>query len=819
MPGESEFDVTRTTPRLADDKSRGVTDAESRNDHPLLGRHAETASLRALITNTTRPVITVVGEPGIGKTALIRSALNGLTEPPVAVSHVDAGAWTGADAIPQLRAHMSSLRVPLRARPLVVVHRADGLIAEYGALTALMGDVEPVTFVLESAREPSGEWANSCVRVGPLRDEDAAELFRHTAESIGITLAHDQRTTTLVGQICHAVDRNPFGIGLAAARLRIMTLDELDSMLASPRSAVAVLSSFTWGQRGAPMKPEHADAPLRADTSEHLLDVLSVFAGTFTLRAVDAVTDGVVSRPLDKLTELIDARLVQVDEDGGDRRFRLSRLVRAHAATRLQSSGDEGPARERHASYFSVQARHAASAAEDADDYTARAIMGGDRAEMWEALRYLIDRDSAAALRLAADLTWDAQGRGTAAELAAIIERLLVTSPMTDPTIRRDALLSLTELQSWVPGASDRAQVIRRRLDEAMTLARSINEPLCLLRAHHVRYLAVTTDGDLANAVEACTQGIELATELGHVRWLGRFEVSLSALWAFIEQWETAIPLALSGLSRALRSEDKRAVVHGSIVVHSAPREFVEDGTSIPTLESVLEMAVEVGDATNESHVLAALAYRAIEAGDHAEALRWVAVRHERLGRAELLHGLTVSTMLASLAAHLRGDVDTAVRLHSAIAPALESLLTVLPARNAQRYNEMLRDVREHIGSVAFEAELARGRLRGREEARTELSAYLESADLTLSRTTQGPAPTLTNLTTLSPREQQVLRELARGLRNKEIAVELHITPKTVMHHTVAIYRKLGVRSRAEAATHPIAQTLTQGAEDRSDAS
>jgi DNA-binding NarL/FixJ family response regulator len=51
----------------------------------------------------------------------------------------------------------------------------------------------------------------------------------------------------------------------------------------------------------------------------------------------------------------------------------------------------------------------------------------------------------------------------------------------------------------------------------------------------------------------------------------------------------------------------------------------------------------------------------------------------------------------------------------------------------------------------------------------------------------------------LTPREFEVLALLAHGLRQKEIALELFLSPKTVGAHTERIYRKLGVRSRAEA--------------------
>jgi DNA-binding NarL/FixJ family response regulator len=51
----------------------------------------------------------------------------------------------------------------------------------------------------------------------------------------------------------------------------------------------------------------------------------------------------------------------------------------------------------------------------------------------------------------------------------------------------------------------------------------------------------------------------------------------------------------------------------------------------------------------------------------------------------------------------------------------------------------------------------------------------------------------------LSPRERQVLGLLAGGATNREIAGALHLSPHTVKEHTSGLYRKLGVRNRAEA--------------------
>jgi DNA-binding NarL/FixJ family response regulator len=51
----------------------------------------------------------------------------------------------------------------------------------------------------------------------------------------------------------------------------------------------------------------------------------------------------------------------------------------------------------------------------------------------------------------------------------------------------------------------------------------------------------------------------------------------------------------------------------------------------------------------------------------------------------------------------------------------------------------------------------------------------------------------------LSPREREVLELIATGATNPEIAAQLFLSPHTVKEHTSALYRKLGVRNRAEA--------------------
>jgi len=54
----------------------------------------------------------------------------------------------------------------------------------------------------------------------------------------------------------------------------------------------------------------------------------------------------------------------------------------------------------------------------------------------------------------------------------------------------------------------------------------------------------------------------------------------------------------------------------------------------------------------------------------------------------------------------------------------------------------------------------------------------------------------------LTPREKQVVSLICRGLKNKQIAENLHITPGTVKVHLMHIFEKTGLRDRLALAVH-----------------
>jgi predicted ATPase/predicted Ser/Thr protein kinase len=198
--------------------------------------------------------------------------------------------------------------------------------------------------------------AGQSLAVEDLLSCEAIRLFSERARSVAPQFRLTDNNAAAAVEICDRLDGIPLAIELAAARLKVLSLDQINGRLKDR------FRLLTGGSRTAMARQRTLEATV--DWSYELLTVaerrlmcrLSVFAGGWTLEAAEEVCsgDGIEKEEtLDLLSHLVDKSLVNVDEDsGGTRRYRFLETVRQYARERLLRSGDSERLRDLHFAFF-----------------------------------------------------------------------------------------------------------------------------------------------------------------------------------------------------------------------------------------------------------------------------------------------------------------------------------------------------------------------------------------------------------------------------------------------------------------------------------
>src|SRR5208282_3179128 len=158
-----------------------------------------------------------------------------------------------------------------------------------------------------------------------------------------------------LASVCYRLDGIPLAIELAAARMRSMSLEELNQRL-DHRFGLLTGGSRTAMPREQTMRSAiDWSYDLLNEAEQALFRRFSVFAGGWTLEAVQALCAGDSvdeDTVLDLLTSLVDKSLVVAEERKRATRYRLLETMRAYARDRLRESGQEAEWQSRHLTYF-----------------------------------------------------------------------------------------------------------------------------------------------------------------------------------------------------------------------------------------------------------------------------------------------------------------------------------------------------------------------------------------------------------------------------------------------------------------------------------
>jgi predicted ATPase/DNA-binding CsgD family transcriptional regulator len=789
----------------------------------FVGREAELASVRALVGGSR--LVTLTGAGGSGKTRLAIEAAAGLLDGSgdgvwfadlAPVGDPDLVAVTVADVLgvrpePGQPAPEALAAVIGRRRLLLVLDNCEHVIGACAKLADVLLRDCPDLALLATSREPLGSGGERVYRVPsmsvPAENADAAgiwtseavRLLADRAAAQGVTLAWDEDSTQIAGRICRRLDGIPLAIELAAARLRSMPMGELDARL---DERFALLTS---GPRTA--LPRHQTLRAMTDWSWDLLTGpertvlarLSVFAGSFGLAAAEAVAAGPdvpAAEVLEHLGALVDKSLVQFGDAGaGPGRYRLLETVRQYATGQLDTLGPEAAEATRiaHRDYYLALAEEAARHLRAAGQAEWLGRLDAELGNLRAAVAVgMTQPDLEPGLRLATALREYWSFRGHAAEGADVLRALLDVPTARAATLPRAwALVTAAFLLRQTSGY----EVAAAHCEEALSIARAVGDDLLVAEVLYQRAWILMRQGQPEAALPLIEQGLGLARPLGDQDLTARLLSGRASVTYRMGDLAGAAR-AVSEATRLYRQAGNRMQV-GQMLGNLGYYELSAGDLDAARrhLAEAVEIARTQGDQsglTNQVFNLGLAEYLSgsPEAGQ--------ALFAETLGlarRTGMKRQAAYALLGLALAGRGRADPGWLARLHGATGQVLADLdviLAPLEARLAEQDRERLR---AEMGDAAFDAECAVGRTLTPEQV---LEALGRTG--TVPAKPQAAARSATPATVLTPRELDVLRLVAQGLSNADIARQLILSEHTVHRHLANILRKLGLSSRAGAA-------------------
>jgi predicted ATPase len=795
---------------------------------PLIGRQADLAELVQLLDDPSVRLVTLTGRSGVGKTRLALEvgwahdvarpdsvcmvSLANVREPEIVPAEI--AAQLEVPTLPGQPLAAALIRWLDRFPLLLLVDNFEYILGAAGRLTELLDACKHLKLLVTS-QAPLRLRPERVLRLGPLPlpragsvelaeivDQPAVALYCDRARAVDHRFRLDAHNAGAVAALCRQLEGLPLAIELAAARAATVPAAEVLTRLSSSR--LDVLRS---PRLDAPTRHQDLRAAigwsyeLLSPTERDLLRRLSVIDAPFEVDDAEALAGSEFADVLDGLSTLIDLHLVDGMPVGDVASFELTPSIRDFAREELAAFGDLDATERTWTSWLAGRARSAVKGlhAPNPDgwwDWLARAhdrLLHAHQA-------CLVGHRADEALDLLGALAPQWVNRALEPTYHQLLEFAIDMAERRDNETRALAEAwtwsALLGLQVLTP---DRADVLVERLRRAEALARSLGDHDLLLHVLDT-WTRIVPMGEGRRTKEALSEGLELAQRLGATCWLARFEVQWGRALTIAGDDDGSLAAALSGLAHAREANDTTAVLDAASLLQTMASRSAEAVAALPPPQQLLEMARTTHQTAIAAVLLPTFAVQAVAAGEVAEAARWCRQSLE-------LSGLDPSSFLTALAvfaaveiAVAKGDDGLAARLHGRLLDSEGLLYAVIAPHLATSHQNLVTGLRNALGADSFATHATEGAARPWPSILRELEIYLDGVAVR-----QPAAPVSLDRRRnqrrqegLTSRQQDVVRLLADGLSNKEIAQALGVTPKTAMHHAAAIYQKLGLRGRSE---------------------
>ncbi len=571
----------------------------------LVGRERDTDQVVTLLSE--HRLVSLVGPGGTGKTRLaLQAAAEASEGMPDGVFWVPLAEMRDPNMVMSAIAEAVGVTSDLEARlagkrMLLVIDNFEQVVDAAPQLARLLERV-PAVKLLVTSREPLRIAAEREYPVPPLPQAEAVALFTARARATDPEFNAD----SAVSDICSAVDGLPLAVELAAARIKVLSTDQILARLSHR------LDLLTGRGRDTPLRQQTVRATIEwshellTPAERDLFARLAVFAGGWSLEAAEAVCGA----ELEVLEGLVAKSVVRHQR----RRFSMLELIREYATERLGALAGRDELARRHAEFFLSFAERIESDVELglSDAWESRTA---EDLNLRLALDHFVQRgDANRELRLVAAAAEHWFLRGSWEECERMLQHALAGT--TQPTAARATALRAA---GWISGRRGDAPAANVYLDEALHIARALGDDR--LTARVLRAIAaaerwgMTPDSSRIAALH--DEALRLARSAGDAVGVSSLLNNIGLETYFAGDLTGAAAVQAEAVATARAAGARRSVAIGLLNLGYTYRRLHDDARAWVCFRESLELAHDLGLLECCVEALYGLAWVTVSSGDH----------------------------------------------------------------------------------------------------------------------------------------------------------------------------------------------------------
>lgn len=689
----------------------------------------------------------------------------------------------------------------------------------------------------------------------------AIALFLRCTQAIAPQFRLTKENARTIAEICALLDGLPLAIELAAARMKLLPPQALQDRL---NRRLAVLTS---GAQNAPARQQTLrntitwSYDLLKKEEQELFRQLSVFVGGCSLEAAEAIHTTLsgkneASPALDRVASLIDQSLLrQTEQEGHEPRLIMLETIREFGQELLAMSGEMEASRQAHAEYYLKLTEEAEQIMRSRGKGQRLMNLQRDHDNIRAALQWLVEREEiekALSMGLALWRFWWMYGYLN--EGCTFLEWALLASQKAAAPVRAK-LLTISGWLFCLQGNVERAAMLCREslaifreledtrgmmtplwmlgymalimsdytatqslTEEALILSRTLDDKETLVYSLEILATATFYQGEYGKACALFEESLGISRKLDNPWGIAHSLCFLALVILSQGDRAGATTLLEESLSLSRKIDYKVCIAHSLNLLGQISLQQGNMARTYALMEESLEIFKELGDQQGIGQVLSALGWASFAQGDYVAA-QTLLYQSLEIGQ-KIDNKWFIAFCLEGLGCMVafQGDPAYAVRLLSAAGALCEAISAVLPPIIRGMRESTLAAARAQLGERAFAAAWTEGRALTPEQVlddhgpvvlsqQAPLAAFPRSAPTTSQPVTSAKKPSRSP-DRLTTREIEILRLVAQGLTDAQVAEQLIISPRTVNWHLRAIYGKLGVSSRSAATRYALEHNL-----------